>query len=101
MSVIDDFGELRLLLIEGSNLSYWIAADNIFPKLECLILLDCPNLLGIPSEIGDIPTLDLIEVATAGKSKKRYKRVAAITKSQLSNSYQRTIVICTFQVIDS
>lgn len=63
-----EFGELRLLLIEQDIMRSqgrwwsWKTESSHFPKLECLILYNCPHLFEIPSEIGDIPTLKLIEV---------------------------------------
>ncbi|XP_057802195.1 putative late blight resistance protein homolog R1B-14 [Salvia miltiorrhiza] len=56
------FRELRLLLIDGSHLVDWITESSHFPKLECLMLRQCPSLYKIPSSIGDIPTLKRIEV---------------------------------------
>ncbi|XP_057802995.1 putative late blight resistance protein homolog R1B-14 [Salvia miltiorrhiza] len=56
-----EFRELRLLLIEQSNLRYWGTEASHFPRLERLILHQC-DLNLIPSNIGDIPTLKLIEV---------------------------------------
>ncbi|XP_057785056.1 putative late blight resistance protein homolog R1B-8 isoform X2 [Salvia miltiorrhiza] len=57
-----EFRELRLLLIDRSDLVYWGTAAHHFPKLECLTLRRCHGLDGIPREIGDIHTLELIEV---------------------------------------
>ncbi|XP_057802811.1 putative late blight resistance protein homolog R1A-3 [Salvia miltiorrhiza] len=57
-----EFRELRLLLIDRSGLVDWITEASHFPRLECLILRQCHDLYKIPSNIGYIPTLKLIEV---------------------------------------
>ncbi|KAH6780340.1 hypothetical protein C2S52_011577 [Perilla frutescens var. hirtella] len=56
------FCELRYLLISQSNLLDWITESSHFPRLKCLVLLRCPNLTEIPDDIGEIPTLELIEM---------------------------------------
>ncbi|XP_057803152.1 putative late blight resistance protein homolog R1B-14 [Salvia miltiorrhiza] len=57
-----EFRELRLLLIDQSDLVYWRAEASHFPRLECLMLRECSGLHEIPSNLGYIPTLKLIEV---------------------------------------
>ncbi|KAG6406021.1 hypothetical protein SASPL_133617 [Salvia splendens] len=56
------FCELRFLLISQSNLKVWVTESSHFPRLNCLVLLRCPNLSEIPQEIGEIATLQLIEM---------------------------------------
>ncbi|XP_057790591.1 putative late blight resistance protein homolog R1B-12 [Salvia miltiorrhiza] len=56
------FCELRYLLISGSNLRDWVTESSHFPRLKRLVLLRCPNLRGIPEEIGEIATLQVIEM---------------------------------------
>ncbi|XP_057801556.1 putative late blight resistance protein homolog R1A-3 [Salvia miltiorrhiza] len=63
-----DFVNLRLLLIDESNLQHWIAKSRHFPQLKCLMLLRCPDLPEIPIALGHIPTLELIEVDDCNKS---------------------------------
>ncbi|XP_057799002.1 putative late blight resistance protein homolog R1B-16 [Salvia miltiorrhiza] len=57
-----EFPQLRFLLIEGSALQHWITESSHFPRLQCLVLRWCRNLREIPVSIGEIPTLELIEV---------------------------------------
>ncbi|XP_057799000.1 putative late blight resistance protein homolog R1B-14 [Salvia miltiorrhiza] len=57
-----EFPQLRFLLIEGSDLQHWITESSHFPRLQCLVLQYCWNLREIPECIGEIPTLELIEV---------------------------------------
>ncbi|KAL2515331.1 Disease resistance protein RPP8 [Forsythia ovata] len=57
-----EFLELKFLLLELSNLKYWRADSIHFPKLERLFIKDCRDLEEIPSGIGEITTLQSIEV---------------------------------------
>ncbi|KAL1552057.1 hypothetical protein AAHA92_12903 [Salvia divinorum] len=57
-----EFPELRYLLIEGSCLQHWITESSHFPRLKWLMLRFCQDLREIPEAIGNIPTLELIEV---------------------------------------
>ncbi|XP_057798998.1 putative late blight resistance protein homolog R1A-10 [Salvia miltiorrhiza] len=57
-----EFPQLRFLLIKGSTLQHWITERSHFPRLKCLVLRWCWNLREIPVSIGEIPTLELIEV---------------------------------------
>ncbi|XP_057801493.1 putative late blight resistance protein homolog R1A-3 isoform X2 [Salvia miltiorrhiza] len=56
------FPALEVLLIEGSGFENWITESSHFPKLKRLLLRSCWDLNGIPNDIGDISTLELIEV---------------------------------------
>ncbi|KAL8557555.1 hypothetical protein ACS0TY_004847 [Phlomoides rotata] len=57
-----EFPQLKFLLIEGSNLEHWVTEKDHFPRLERLVLHQCWFLQEIPDSIGEISTLELIEV---------------------------------------
>ncbi|KAK4427720.1 putative late blight resistance proteinR1B-12 [Sesamum alatum] len=57
-----EFSRLRFLLLEDLNLVNWIADDTHFPQLEHLVIRGCSDLEDIPLAIGEIPTLEIIEV---------------------------------------
>ncbi|KAL8517969.1 hypothetical protein ACS0TY_009312 [Phlomoides rotata] len=57
-----EFDQLRVLLIDTTDLHHWATESCPFPRLERLTLYDCQNLREIPCGIGEIPTLQLIEV---------------------------------------
>ncbi|KAL0357424.1 UNVERIFIED_CONTAM: putative disease resistance RPP8-like protein 2 [Sesamum calycinum] len=57
-----EFHGLRFLLMEKLNLEFWAADDICFPRLEHLVIRYCSHLNEIPPGIGDIPTLEVIEV---------------------------------------
>ncbi|XP_075103915.1 putative late blight resistance protein homolog R1B-11 [Nicotiana tabacum] len=60
--------DLQTLSYISFDLMYWEASDINFPNLECLLLYNCKNLIEIPVGIGDIPTLELIELYGCGSS---------------------------------
>lgn len=64
----EEFPELEFLLIENAGLEEWITESSHFPRLKCLVLVNCWQLIEIPQDIGEIPTLELIEVK--GQAKK-------------------------------
>ncbi|CAA3020110.1 late blight resistance homolog R1A-3 isoform X1 [Olea europaea subsp. europaea] len=57
-----EFLQLKFLLIWETDLKHWRANDTHFPRLEHLILRNCSNLVEIPSDIGEILTLETIEI---------------------------------------
>ncbi|KAL2515655.1 Disease resistance RPP8-like protein 3 [Forsythia ovata] len=59
------FDQLKFLLLEKIDLKYWIVDSIHFPileRLERLVIKDCHDLEEIPNGIGEIPTLQLIEL---------------------------------------
>ncbi|KAG8380358.1 hypothetical protein BUALT_Bualt06G0007200 [Buddleja alternifolia] len=63
-----EFPRLKFLQITDSNLQQWITESSHFPCLERLMLCNCRNLGEIPDVIGEIPTLELIEVYIQDRS---------------------------------
>ncbi|KAF5939342.1 hypothetical protein HYC85_023601 [Camellia sinensis] len=57
-----EFPQLKLLKLESLEIMQWEVSSNHFPTLQRLQLVNCHGLENIPSEIGDIPTLQVIEV---------------------------------------
>ncbi|KAH6827949.1 hypothetical protein C2S53_013417 [Perilla frutescens var. hirtella] len=57
-----EFPQLEFLLIEQSDLQHWETESSHFPSLKCLMFRYCWYLRNIPYDIGEIPTLELIEV---------------------------------------
>ncbi|XP_075512094.1 putative late blight resistance protein homolog R1A-3 [Primulina tabacum] len=58
----EEFKQLKFLLIHDSHLVKWKTETDHFPSLQHLILQHCYGLEAIPSEIGNIPTLEIIEL---------------------------------------
>ncbi|KAG8367806.1 hypothetical protein BUALT_Bualt16G0111000 [Buddleja alternifolia] len=66
-----EFQQLRFLKLKGLyNFSEWDVSfsSEHFPKLQRLVLHDCENLQEIPCAMGEIVTLQLIEVDRCPKS---------------------------------
>lgn len=57
-----EFCQLKVILIDSTDLLQWITEGSHFPKLERLTLYECDNLREIPYSFGDLPTVQLIEV---------------------------------------
>ncbi|KAL0457435.1 UNVERIFIED_CONTAM: putative late blight resistance proteinR1B-12 [Sesamum latifolium] len=57
-----EFCSLQFLLLEKLNLVQWRADEIHFPRLRHLLIRDCSALEEIPSGIGEIPTLEIIEL---------------------------------------
>ncbi|PWA95772.1 NB-ARC domains-containing protein [Artemisia annua] len=56
------FQKLKFLKLQGLNIKHWEASCINFPCLTHLVLDVCQYLEAIPLEIGDIPTLELIDI---------------------------------------
>ncbi|KAJ9554320.1 hypothetical protein OSB04_018365 [Centaurea solstitialis] len=57
-----EFRRLKILKLHGLELRHWVCSRDNFPGLQRLVVHNCLKLNIIPSEIGKILTLDLIEV---------------------------------------
>ncbi|KAL3812759.1 hypothetical protein ACJIZ3_014027 [Penstemon smallii] len=58
----EEFPQLKYFLVASSSLEHWRTEETHFPKLRHLSLKSCSELVEIPSEIGNIPTLEIIEL---------------------------------------
>ncbi|KAL7115039.1 hypothetical protein ACP275_04G159400 [Erythranthe tilingii] len=63
-----EFLRLKFLLVLWSSLVYWNVESSHFPVLEKLVLLHMKELDGIPLDVGEIPTLRLIELKSCNES---------------------------------
>ncbi|KAL0364584.1 UNVERIFIED_CONTAM: putative late blight resistance proteinR1B-16 [Sesamum angustifolium] len=61
-SIEGEFCQLKLLVLKCLDIVQWIADDTHFPRLQKLTIRSCDQLEEIPSCIGDISTLQLIEL---------------------------------------
>ncbi|KAH0682146.1 hypothetical protein KY289_019898 [Solanum tuberosum] len=58
----DKFKSLKLLLLSLTNLARWEGSSNNIPNLKRLVLKKCHCLQEIPSDFGEICTLESIEL---------------------------------------
>ncbi|KAL0440904.1 UNVERIFIED_CONTAM: putative late blight resistance proteinR1B-16 [Sesamum radiatum] len=60
--VEEQFRQLKHLLLEEVDLVRWAANETHFPRLQRLIIRSCYRLKEIPSDLGEIQTLEIIEL---------------------------------------
>lgn len=63
-----EFLQLKYLKLSSMDLQKWIASAGHFPSLQQLVLHGCMVLEEIPSCLGDIPTLQIIEISWSSQS---------------------------------
>ncbi|KAL3510697.1 hypothetical protein ACH5RR_030098 [Cinchona calisaya] len=56
------FCHLKQLLIDKTDLAFWKATSSHFPSLERLVLKSCEFLVEVPFGVGEISTLQLVEL---------------------------------------
>ncbi|KAL1561290.1 putative late blight resistance protein R1B-16 [Salvia divinorum] len=81
----DVFRSLQVLHLDSLDLVRWIADETNFPRLDHLRLRGCRNLKEIPSGIGDIPTLKLIELVDCSESAEDSAKTIAEEQSENGN----------------
>ncbi|KAL3500761.1 hypothetical protein ACH5RR_039854 [Cinchona calisaya] len=57
-----EFLKLKFLKLDTLNLAQWNASSDHLPKLQRLVLRNCRQLEKVPSDFGDVATLEIIEV---------------------------------------
>ncbi|KAK4427070.1 putative late blight resistance proteinR1A-10 [Sesamum alatum] len=87
-----EFTKLKYLLIYMTSLEHWRANSTHFPQLRHLSLSFCFNLAVIPSEIGDIQTLELVELFECSPSAVASAMVIQEEKQSLGNDRLRVRV---------
>ncbi|KAM0013541.1 putative P-loop containing nucleoside triphosphate hydrolase, leucine-rich repeat domain superfamily [Helianthus debilis subsp. tardiflorus] len=61
-----EFPQLKFLRFELLDIKEWEANSRSFPCLRRLDIINCSDLEEVPLEIGDIPTLELIQIKKCG-----------------------------------
>lgn len=64
----DEFLKLKFLKLISLKFENWNTSKDHFPTLERLVMENCDYFKRIPSELGYIPTLQMIEVNSCGIS---------------------------------
>ncbi|KAL0412072.1 UNVERIFIED_CONTAM: putative late blight resistance proteinR1B-12 [Sesamum latifolium] len=65
---VGDFSRLKYLLLEDIDLESWDSSYDCFLLLQRLTIQHCYKLKEIPFEIGEIPTLQMIELVDCNDS---------------------------------
>ncbi|KAH0780464.1 hypothetical protein KY290_000062 [Solanum tuberosum] len=64
----EEFLNLKVLKLRSLKITTWNASDESLPNLEHLLIENCFNLQEIPSMVGDILTLKMVETKRCGES---------------------------------
>ncbi|XP_073146510.1 putative late blight resistance protein homolog R1A-3 [Henckelia pumila] len=82
----DEFQELKFLKLEALQIRRWNMSSEHFPKLEQLVIHKCWKLKKFPSSLGDISTLQSIDIHSCRKSVA--DSALQIQKEQLEMGYE-------------
>ncbi|KAJ0765110.1 putative P-loop containing nucleoside triphosphate hydrolase, leucine-rich repeat domain superfamily [Helianthus annuus] len=63
-----EFRRLKFLKLQDLDIREWVSSSDNFPRLQRLIVHRCLKLDSIPSDLGKILTLDVIEVGGCSSS---------------------------------
>ncbi|XP_024961181.1 putative late blight resistance protein homolog R1A-10 [Cynara cardunculus var. scolymus] len=63
-----EFRPLKVLKLHDLDLRQWVCSRDNFPGLQRLVIYHCSKLNSIPSDVGNILTLDVIEVRGCSRS---------------------------------
>ncbi|KAK1416339.1 hypothetical protein QVD17_32128 [Tagetes erecta] len=78
-----EFQRLKVLSLQDLDIREWISSSDNFPRLQRLVVHRCLKLNAIPSDLGKILTLDVIEVS--GCSISAHESALKIKKEQESD----------------
>ncbi|KAK6791990.1 hypothetical protein RDI58_011071 [Solanum bulbocastanum] len=78
-TIENGFSQLKLLLLNWTDLALWKTSSDHFPCLEPLVLRHCHSLISIPENFANIMTLQLIELdvcrpSVVDSAKKRFSK---------------------------
>ncbi|KAL2492475.1 putative late blight resistance proteinR1A-10 [Abeliophyllum distichum] len=87
-----NFLQLKVLLLHETDLEHLKADETNFPSLQHLTFSDCRKLVEIPSAIGDIPTLQVIELYEYIKSDVNSVKLIQEEQRHLENDNLQIII---------
>ncbi|XP_015167143.1 putative late blight resistance protein homolog R1A-4 [Solanum tuberosum] len=64
----EEFLNLKVLKLRSLTITTWNASDESFPNLEHILIENCFNLREIPSMVGHMHYLKMVEVKRCGES---------------------------------
>ncbi|KAL7258062.1 hypothetical protein ACSBR1_004225 [Camellia fascicularis] len=86
------FPRLKFLRLRSLNVEQWITCSSHFPSLQHLSLEGCRNLREIPSSLGDILTLQLIEVTFCHFSVRESVRKIKEEQESIGNNWLKVLI---------
>ncbi|KAL2515436.1 Disease resistance protein RPP8 [Forsythia ovata] len=87
-----NFLQLKVLHLHETDLEHLKADETNFPSLQHLTFSDCRKLVEIPSAIGDIPTLQVIELSKCSKSAVNSVKLIQEEQRDLGNDNLQIII---------
>ncbi|KAG8365135.1 hypothetical protein BUALT_Bualt18G0072900 [Buddleja alternifolia] len=89
-----EFQQLRFLKLTRLSFVQWnVSSSDHFPKLCQLVLHYCETLKEIPSEIGEIPTLEMIEVKSCQISVAKSALQIQEEQRDMGNEHLRVLIL--------
>nr|GMD12952.1 putative late blight resistance protein homolog R1B-14 [Ipomoea batatas] len=89
----EGFDRLKFLVIDGSDLMEWEASSFHFPNLQSLVLRFCNHLIEIPGDVGEINTLETIELCECSDAAYNSAKKIQLEQQDLGNE-GLTVRIC-------
>ncbi|CAL5354596.1 unnamed protein product [Camellia sinensis] len=86
------FPRLKFLKLKYLNVKQWITCSSHFPSLQHLSLERCENLEEIPSSLGDILTLQMIEVNLCHFSVEESVRKIKEEQESIGNNWLKVLI---------
>ncbi|KAL2515515.1 Disease resistance RPP8-like protein 3 [Forsythia ovata] len=87
-----NFLQLKVLLLHWTDLEHLKADETNFPRLQRLTIRYCEKLVEIPSAIGDIRTLQVIELSECSKSAVNSVKLIQEEQRHLGNDNLQIII---------
>ncbi|XP_059623563.1 putative late blight resistance protein homolog R1A-10 [Cornus florida] len=80
-----EFRTLRFLKLQGLDIEQWNASSKHFPNLQRLVLDRCQQLKQIPNDLGEISTLEMIQLQYCSNSAETSARKIQEEQQSLGN----------------
>lgn len=87
-----EFPKLKFLKLDTLNLAQWNSSSDDFPSLQHLVLRNCRQLEEVPSGLGGVPTLEIIEVQLCRQSAEESIRTIKEEQHMMGNDYLKVLI---------
>ncbi|KAL2559334.1 putative late blight resistance protein-like protein R1B-16 [Forsythia ovata] len=88
----EEFLNLKYLKLDNLDIAQWNASSDHFPCLERLVLLRCKQLEELPSCLGDVPTLQVIEMQWCNHSAAESARQIQENQKDIGNEDFKVLI---------